>query len=111
MNDKRLTGIAHAKPLRLCIFDNIRRHTDIRVRVHIHMTVSGPCLNHGNCTVLHHICDQPRAAPGDQHIDHPMHFHHGIDCFPARIFHKDNHILGKPFLSESRLNGAHNRLV
>ena len=111
VNDKGLTGIAHAQPLCLGIFNDLRRHADICGCVYIYVTVACSRLDHGNRAVLDYICDKSRAAPWDENIDAAVHFHHLTCNFAARIFHKKDQILTELFLAKRTFDRAHDGLI
>ena len=68
VDQQGLQGVAHRGPGALAVVHHFRRHPKVRGSVHVGVAVAHPGLDHRDFSVLLHRADEPRPAPGNEHV-------------------------------------------
>ena len=111
MDYQGFAGVAYADPLCLGVEDNGNRHIDIRALVHIDVAVACAGLDHRNPAVFHHAADEPRPAPGDQHVHVLVHLHESLGRLPAGILDELDRVLRDAFHTQRAPDHVHDGLI
>ena len=92
MDHQGFTGVADADPLGFGIENDGNGFGQIRILIHINVTVSRPGFDDGHCAVLHHRADEPRSTAGNQNIHIFIHAHELLRHRPICIGNELNRI-------------------
>ena len=63
MYNQRFAGVTYSKPCCLRIYNNFHRHLKVCIFIYIDMTISGSCVNSGNCSIFHYKFNQSCSSP------------------------------------------------
>ena len=81
MDEHSLGCVADSGPLRFGIHNDLTRHFEIGVLIHIDNANTVRVFNHRHAGVVHDGFDQRMAAAWNDKIDEAIHFRHETNCF------------------------------
>ena len=89
VDDKGLGGVAHARPLRLGVDDDVDRHVEVGRGVHVDMAVAVTVDDKGHGGVGQDGFDERTTTAGDEAIDEAAETHELDRRLPAGVLHQD----------------------
>src|SRR6266446_5177321 len=89
-----LDGIAHARTLRLCVYDYSHRHIEIGLPVHICDAHPDVVLDHRHPRMTNDCIDQAAAATRDDEIDVLVHLGHVPHGIPTSAWNEHDAVFG-----------------
>ena len=111
MNQHTFGRIAHRGAGALGIIENGGGHIQIGLIVHIDVAHALTGADHRHAGLFGHCPNEPRAAPGDQHVHIPIQMHQLARGFVAGVLHQGNAVGGKASLDQSAPHQLHGAAV
>ena len=111
MYKRGFSRIADRGPAGFGVKEDTCGHVDIGKFIHIDMAVALAGLDHRYPGILYYAADEPRAAPGDEHVEIADQAHHFLGGFPGGVLDKLDAVCGHSCLFGSFPHGEGNGAV